>query len=87
MNDILTPVRSLDQDRLFTTAEADLSRLTPAERLTLRWGSWLVLRAGRRLDRAPATDPLRAHARDEYVADARDRVLVDALLLGCVRTF
>lgn len=86
MNTSLTQVRPVDHDGLATT-EADLSRLTPAERVTLRLGSWLVLRARRRLDRPSTTRSHRAHGRDAYVAEARDRVLVEAHLLGCVRTF
>lgn len=87
MSHTLTPVRSPDHERLFTTATTDLSRLTPAERVTLRLGSWLVLRAGRRLEYVPVADAIRARERDQYVREARDKVLNDAHLLGCTRTF
>lgn len=48
MNDTLTPVRSLDQDRRLITGRDDRVRLV--DRLSLRVGLWLMLRAERRID-------------------------------------
>ena len=80
MNTTLTPVRSLDRDRHQLTASD--ARLSPADRLSVRLGLWLLLRAERRVDRERHTDLAAralagARAREEY-----DRAIADAGLLS-----
>ncbi|GAA2013081.1 hypothetical protein [Microbacterium ulmi] len=81
MHDTLTPVWSFDLDRRSTLPSIPLERLTPAERLTLRLGTWLVRRSSRRLERA-AEVPKR---NGEYAQAQRERVIAQAHLLGCLR--
>lgn len=66
MNDTITTVRSLDSERHHTVT-TDI-RLTPADRLSVRIGLWLLLRAERRADAAREVD---VHARNMASTTAR----------------
>lgn len=70
MNDTLTPVRSLDQDRKLALAAASQGTESIAliDRLTLRVGLWLLLRGTRRI-----TATLDREAAARLVDNARSR--------------
>jgi hypothetical protein len=76
MNDTMTPVRSLDRDR-HQVSVTDV-RLSLADRLSVRLGVWLLLRAERRIDRERHAD---LNARSLAAARARaehERAIADA---------
>jgi hypothetical protein len=87
MNHTLAPARSLDSARLhLPAAEADRARLTPAARLELRLGLWLLLRSARRDDSARDRDRrARSLAVDRTRSD-RQHTALRVHALGTVRT-
>ncbi len=88
MNDILTPVRSLDRSE--QSALADLQalpqRISPIDRLSLRVGLWLLLRSTRHIHRIRSHDDharVRAAHRARW---ARERAAERRALLSAPRS-
>ena len=81
MNTLLSLTRPDDQDRLETLTELTRdTRVSALDRLSLRLGLWLLLRAERRAQRLPDRDEhvRRALDRDLRAAAERESALVRA---------
>lgn len=73
MNDTITRVRPESLDRRHTLATiAHGVRITPAERLSLRIGLWLLLRSESRINRARDGDVHALHRANERARQARE---------------
>ncbi len=80
MNDTISPVRSLDQDR-HHTASVEI-HLTPADRLAARLGLWLLQRAQRRVDRTRDVDAYAQWQTNERAREAHESVALRAWQSG-----
>ncbi len=84
MNTLLSATDPRDQDRLDTLTDLTRdTRVSTFDRLSLRLGLWLLLRAERRAASRPERDrrALRAVARDERARSEREAALVRAATL------
>lgn len=87
MNNTLAPARSLDSARLLLPGtEADGAHLTPAARLELRLGLWLLLRSARRSHAVGGRDDRVRRAVNERSLDDRHHNALRAHALSSVRT-